>query len=322
MNLFTINQATQAYVVTSKTEGTPGYAELKSTPDKKSIYVTVVNKLGNTVRTDLVDVDKVMCVTLAKAEDMAYKLKKVTIKVADTALDNGNLIAGQDYILRIVFDGYIGVSPEDSQYWKYGVVHATKGMSAATFYTKMAESIKQNMLREAVKLIDVTASADGIVISEVEQDWILGTKQQKRLKFSVVAVPITIVEGNTNTDIPWAEDKSINPDNPTIVYSDGDTITNGKLMADFEYFHVGNRGDQYRLVNFPDYVPTAYMVDPTKTYDVITTHYYYVGSNESCQKSEKDIVIITDPTLTDTIVSSLGEYNIEVVHKGKVYSGE
>ncbi len=31
------------------------------------------------------------------------------------------------------------------------------------------------------------------------------------------------------------------------------------------------------------------MVDPTKEYDYVQIHYSYIGSNESCQKSEKDL---------------------------------
>ena len=58
-----------------------------------------------------------------------------------------------------------------------------------------------------------------------------------------------------------------------------------------EYFFMGERGDQYRMVGFPDYVPTKYLVDPTKEYDLINIHYFYTGSNESSQKSEKDIII-------------------------------
>ena len=34
------------------------------------------------------------------------------------------------------------------------------------------------------------------------------------------------------------------------------------------------------------------MVDPTLEYNTIDIHYAYVGSNESVQKSEKDITIV------------------------------
>ena len=78
-------------------------------------------------------------------------------------------------------------------------------------------------------------------------------------------------------------------------------------MADYEYFWHGERGDQYRMMGFPDYVPTTYLVDPSWQYgyDIIAIHYSYIGSNESSQKSEKDISIIVPRASTDSTASSV-----------------
>ena len=73
----------------------------------------------------------------------------------------------------------------------------------------------------------------------------------------------------------------------------------GKLAADYEYFFHGERGDQYRMVGWPDYIPTSYMVDTTKEYDFVQIHYAYVGPNESCQKSEKDLVFLCPRVSSD-----------------------
>ena len=302
MNIFSTNQVNQVYVAKAlKADATAlkdlGDITVKATPDKSAIYFQHKGA-GGIVRSDLIEVKNILWGKTTKAEAMARKLKVATVTL-DDAVNGGAPIAGQDYILRVAFTGYVGISPEDSQYWKHGAVHATNGMTASDFYKQMALSLAKNMSREAVKLVKVTLS-DGtevlpntkasaltgtytnLVITEVAQDWILGTKQQKALTFDVMPTEVDVKEGNVYIPTKWGK----------VVISAGDPIKNGKLMADYEYFHMGERGDQYRMVGFPDYVPTKYLVDPSKEYDTIALHYSYVGSNESVQKSEKDITLI------------------------------
>jgi len=50
-----------------------------------------------------------------------------------STVNSGAPVAGQDYILRLAFRNYIGLSEED-QYFKYGAVHAITGMTAEVFY--------------------------------------------------------------------------------------------------------------------------------------------------------------------------------------------
>ena len=61
---------------------------------------------------------------------------------------------------------------------------------------------------------------------------------------------------------------------------------------------MGERGDIYRGVGYPNNIKTTYMVDASKTYSVLDIHYAYVGSNESVQKSEKTITIVCDNKTT------------------------
>ena len=63
-------------------------------------------------------------------------------------------------------------------------------------------------------------------------------------------------------------------------------------------------------MGFPDYVPTTYLVDPSWQYgyDIVAIYYSYIGSNESSQKSEKDISIIVPRASTDSTASSIGAF--------------
>jgi hypothetical protein len=56
---------------------------------------------------------------------------------------------------------------------------------------------------------------------------------------------------------------------------------------------MGERGDIYRNNGCHNF-HTEYLVDPSKEYYTLDIHYYTQLSNESVQKSEKDITIVSD----------------------------
>lgn len=302
MNIFTANQVNQVYVANAykanklaKSDNLGTITVGKNTVEG-AIYFQHLGA-GGLTRSDLIDVNKILYAKATPASAMARKLKVATVTLKSDLVTSNRLTTPEDYILRIKFDQVIGLSPEH-QYWKYGAVKAVKDMTATNFYKTLALSVAKNMSREAVQLVSVflkTASSEvevtpttaessltgtytGIVIKEVEQDWILGIKQQRPVSFSVEPTSIQF----NDSDFVWGE----------VVYSDGDTISNGKNIADYEYFYMGERGDQYRMVNWPDYVPTKYLVDPNKSYDTIAIHFAYTGANHAVQMSEKDITIL------------------------------
>lgn len=357
MNLFTANQVNQVYVMKSDstvvildsthdvtTSNKLGTIGIGKTSDNKSFYFKYYGP-GGVTRSDLIDADKVERVEATPASVMAQTLMSAKITLNAAALKSSTPVAGQDYMLRITFNGYIGISPEDSQYWKHGLVHATAGMSTSAFYLQLASSIAKNMARETNNLIKVfvTYSADstdseteitatsnvndsstfsqtytGVIIKAVEPDWILGMKQQKQITFTVEPTTIITDDGD---EVVWGDvvysDKRKLTGGATPSYSvvtsgqpaAAGTVINSKLMADYEYFWHGERGDQYRMMGFPDYVPTTYLVDPSWQYgyDIVVIHYSYIGSNESSQKSEKDISIIVPRASTDSTASSVGD---------------
>lgn len=316
MNIFSVNQVNQVYVADKLAENLPsaaGEVKVAATPDGNSIYFQHFGA-GGLTRSDLIDVKNILWAKYTTAKDMKKYLNTYVVTLDPEV----GLHSGQDYILRLTFDNYVGISPEDSQYWKHAVVHAYDSLSESTFYKKMALSLARSMGREAVKLCTVslrgtseirevtpktkdtelTGSYNGIIIAEVPSDWILGTKQEKPLRVSVATPGV-----RRDTD-PFALDFSETPWG-IVGKSVGTAIPNGRTMADYEYFHLGNRADQYRMVGFPDYIPTKYLVDPTKEYDTIGIHYAYVGSNESCQKSEKDLTLIVESGKATDIIDAI-----------------
>lgn len=351
MNIFTANQVNQVYVLKPNSTvvasldashqitkaNNLGSVGMGITTDGKNIFFKHLGA-GGLVRSDLIEVANIIDIKATPASAMARSLMSAKVTLNTEALNNSKPIAGEDFVLRIKFQNPIGMSPEN-QYWKYGVVHATASMTASEFYLKMASSIAKNMSREAVQLVkvyvtysssktEITAASDvtnnttfsqtytGIQIEEVEQDWILGIKQQKPVLFTVEPTWVN----NGTDDVVWGDvvysDKrkttgGASPANSVVASGQpavAGTVVNSKLMADYEYFYMGERGDQYRMVNWPDYIPTTYLVDANWQYgyDTVAIHYAYVGANHSVQKSEKDITFVVPRASTDSTASQVG----------------
>ena len=82
-----------------------------------------------------------------------------------------------------------------------------------------------------------------------------------------------------------------------------------------EYFCMGERGDMYRGIGYPNNIPTTYLVDPTVKYNVIDIHYAYVGSNESVQKSEKTITLVVPKVgATNSVSNKLANDIIKAIN--------
>ena len=157
------------------------------------------------------------------------------------------------------------------------------------------------VLLEATAVALATGTATGVIIEEAEQPWYLGTMPLEFMNFTVM--PTTVYDG-TEERI-WgvvAEQSSTSK------------VENGKVIADMEYFYMGERGDQYRKIGWPNVINTTYLVDPTVKYNVIDIYYAYQGSTEDIQKSDKYITLVVPKVgatnsvsnvLTNTIIGNI-----------------
>lgn len=304
---FSVNQFRHLYVVknlldkeasaTNEGDIVPGL-----TSDNKKMYFTYKGK-GGIVRTDLIDMANILWATSKTSMPGRYA------RTLSVEFKSGSApVAGQMYILKIKYNQFIGMSDEDN-YFEYGEVRATNGMSASDFWVKMALSLAKNTAKQkmvkvymsddtevlpTMKEADLSGTYTGIYIMEIEQPWVLGTRSSDPVVFDVFCTPV--IE-NGEDDVLWAEITDTTATN-------GDVIGNGKTIADLEYFCMGERGDIYRNVGWPNTIRTEYMVDPTKMYDVFTIHYAYVGPNEGPQKSERDLVLVVEHSTEEQSVSA------------------
>ena len=342
MATFSTNQVRHLYVLKNFQEATnitsfknAGETVIGATKDANEVFIKYIG-MGGQVRTDLIPKSKVLSATLLTKDKDRTPLKSVLVQLNPEV--SANPITSQDYILRIAFRQYFGMSDEDL-YLKYGMVHAYAGMTNAVFYAKLAQSLAKNFSRELVKPLafhlvvnsedkgEVTATSKikydssfkgtadfdattdsytGIVIKEVDQkdEWVLGTKEQTPVYFTVQPTTIMV----SGDELIWgkvtklADDTSVDPKR---------YVGNGTKIADLEYFCMGERGDIYRNINWPNAIRTKYMVDPTKEYNIVDIHYYQDEGGENPQKSEKTITFVYDnDDLTNGIKDKLANYGI------------
>lgn len=342
MATFSTNQVRHLYVLKNFQDASnvtsfknAGETVIGDTTDGKDVFIKYIG-MGGQVRTDLIPKSKVLSATLLTKTKDRTPLKSVLVQLNPEV--SANPITSQDYILRIAFRQYFGMSDEDL-YLKYGMVHAYTGMTAPVFYAKLAQSLAKNFSRELVKPLafhlvvngedkgEVTATSKikyddtfkgaadfdattdsytGIVIKEVDQkdEWVLGTKEQTPVYFTVQPTTIMV----SGDELIWgkvtklADDTSVDPKR---------YVGNGTKIADLEYFCMGERGDIYRNISWPNAIRTKYMVDPTKEYNVVDIHYYQDEGGENPQKSEKTITFVYDnDDLTSGIQIKLANYGI------------
>lgn len=159
MAVYSVNQVRHLYVAkdlkTAITQlTTAGDILPKVDAAKTTMYFQYFSPAGVIESSDKIDIKNITYAKATSSKHLAKKLDRYQVSL-DPAVNNGVPVAGQDYLLRLAFRQYVGVSPED-QYWKFGMVHAVSGMTAEQFYQSMLTSLKNNMAREASKLVNLS----------------------------------------------------------------------------------------------------------------------------------------------------------------------
>lgn len=340
MAVYNTNQTRQLYVVTSAADNiaedsSVGTITVKGFNNNKEMYFKHMG-YGGITRSDKITVSNITYAKVTDADDLAHPLKRFKVTLSEN-VNEGELISNQEYILRIIISNYIGLSEEYKEA-KYGMVFTNEGMTKSDFYKKMVKSLLDNIGKNENRFFTFYLTAgddttevnqdnystltgsnyDGIIIEEYPQRWILGVCQQEPVLFYpqtatiaksnpgvqlISSDPVTLKFEPNETEYVWGTVENMTPVNK---------IEDGHNMADLEYFCMGERGDQYRNAGWPNVIRTQYIVNPEKKYNTIDIHYHYIGSNESVQKSEKDItlVILKDGENPDALTNDvIGKIN-------------
>ena len=280
-----------------------GDLTLKVDTAKSNVYL-VYKDTEDTITSDLISIKNLLYAKSTKAADMARKLNSQSVTL------NEDPISGQDYVLNVEVRNFVALG-DDSTHIKFGAVHAVKGMTKSDFYKAMAVNLAKNLSREPSPILNVlltkndsaasgekdsevavllngkmqnlaalksTESYTDIIIDEVEQPWRRGVAQVEPVNFNTTCGTV-LVDGN---DVIWG----------TVEKEEGDSINNGKQIADMEWFYHGTRGDIYREATYPDNFEFKPLVDETKAYSTLDIHFAYVGPGVEVAKSERTITVV------------------------------
>lgn len=304
--VFSTNQVRHLYVVKGLANAETGLvnagdALVKTVGDvNKEMYLEIMGA-ETPLKSDYIPVKNIKYAKAVKAADMADKMKKVLVTVDSSLLTSNKLKYTEDYVLRINLRQFYGMSDED-QYFKDAVVHGVANMAVADFYAAMADALNLSFAREvgATKTsnpyLTFTGDASGITIEEKPQHWTLGVEAAERVLFEVV--PTTIYNSAVG-DVVWGK---------VADQASTTTVGNGQKIADLEYFCLGERGDQYRKIGWPNDIETKGLVDPTQTYDVLEMHYTFNDTGVNSYSTEKDITIVC-PSGNTTVNAVIGAIN-------------
>lgn len=270
---------------------------LGKTAENEYFFFSYKNADGLVTRSDLINPCWIRSVKKTAAADMARPLMAHTIAVDTSAVTLANFI-GKEFILTINFQEFIDYSPSSGFAVSVSVTgNSTNTASAAAFHKALAEAIAlalpekkypylkvfsngSEVTKAEAKAGSATGSSGGVVLVEAAQKYVRG-------KLNGDPIPFTVsfdVEGEVwGTDTPAPSE-----------ISDNTVVPAAYVIADLEYFALGERGDIYRGSNWPnDYEPT-YAIDLSKDYDILTIEFYWQGTAENVQKSPRMIQIAAE----------------------------
>jgi len=284
------------------------------------------------LKSDYIPLKNLTYIKAFKSSDLATKMKKVKVTL-NTSIGTSGLINGQSYTLKIEVRPAFGIGTEHA-YAKTASVYVDGAdvSSASSFYKAMVQALNKSFAKEygatatsnpyfRFAILYSTSSeseegdsnwsgatAAGIIIEEKEQQWITGLGSNPHIDFEVFPGEVL----NNGVQVVWAA-KASGVDKYYTEMTPSTTVGNGKNIADLEWFCTGERGDQYKMMGWPNYIPTTYLVDKTKTYDVLEIHFAFTDDGLHNYRSEKDITIVV-PNGTaghehDVINALIGDIN-------------
>ena len=319
MTNFNTNQTRQFYVASAIDNNVDTNLDIAlKQAETGEMYFMYKNADGIVTRSDTFDPKKILSLKKTAAADMAKPLMAHTIAVDTTAVTLANLV-GKTVDLIITIQGAISYDESDTMTYVASVTGDSTNTANATAFHKalaiaVAKAIPHNVsggyplievfsngtqVFSNTAAADVTGAAGGVVLVEGLQKYVRGKLNGDPAHFSVA---FRYNDGNLG-NILWGTDTVA-----ASAISSHTVVPANYMLADLEYFALGERGDYYRGAMWPnDYTPT-YSINPASgSWDVLTVEYYWQGDAENVQKSPRMIQVASSnanvTTLYNTIAS-------------------
>ena len=268
---------------------------LAATAESEYFFFKYMNADGLVTRSDLINPKWIRSVKKTTSDEMARPLMVHTVAL-DSAVTLADL-KGKNVNLTVDFQEFIDYSPSSGFAVTASIVGDNSNTANATaFYLAVAKALYKALPKKEYPYVKIYAGASGdteitddnfdsiagyasgVVIAEAAQKYVRG-------KLSGEAIPFTVSTSvrASNIDVfPWGVDT---------VAAGSDVIPAAQILADLEYFALGERGDVYRGSTWPNNFEPTYAIDLAEEYDVLTIEYYWQGTAENVQKSPRMIQI-------------------------------
>lgn len=230
-------------------------------------------------------IENVLWVKKATAAKQRTPYMEATLQF-DATVNGGNPVAGENYIVTVAYPSIGGVGIEA---WttKTASAYADGEKDSAAIMKELADAFNEAFEADGI----LTASAVGAALTITQSDlatdtFEAGIRPAYVVNFTVRANKVTL-EG---LEVDW-----LSKDSFKVKASKTLSMSGSYKLADMEYFALGERGDEYRTIGWPNVAYKSkdyYKINPAKDYDVYTIHYCAIGSNAN-YKMEKEIVIAT-----------------------------
>ena len=220
--------------------------------------------------TDLIDPAKITHIETTLASELAVYNKHITgVKVTDPKV-------GKSYTFKVLLYNLYGAGDETS----IPIVASAEFKDKGTFYAALAKDLNRSV--KNYKALNFIGEESGLTIETTVAEYNEG--------FDAATSPIQEIKADLLLDeTVWTVDKWT---------KDTQAIASGAKLAELEWFCMGERADQYRMMGYPNIIRTKYKIDPTKEYDVVDICYFYSDNKEGVQRSEKVITIAVPKTDT------------------------
>ena len=150
------------------------------------LFLTYVNAIGQTVKTDNIPIANIRSVT-----SKAYKpkqLRKDSIAFAAP-------VSGQTYTIRFLIRNWGSGSAEDQYFKHVGSYKAKAGDDAEDLVDAMIVNATKNFAREPLPLFKFTKSGTGatakLIVEEVQAPFVVGKQQGRGLNYDIQFVKAT-----------------------------------------------------------------------------------------------------------------------------------
>lgn len=265
------------------------------------MYFKYKNADGLLTRSDTFDPKKIVSLKKTLSSDMAIPLKAHTIAVDTNAVTLANLV-GKTIDLVITVHQVFDYDDDNCIRFVASVVgNSTNTANATAFHKALAEAIALAMpipdpsypyfkvysngsevTKAVAKAGSATGAAAGVVLVEGVQKFVRGKLTGEPCPISVA---FHLKNGNTE-DIVWGKDTIANS-----AIAGNTVVPANYVLANLEYFALGERGDYVRGYDYPNEYNPTYAIDLTTNYDVLSIEYYWNGAAENVVKSPRLIQI-------------------------------